>query len=368
MWTISKNKTWADIAHFDWVQDMHHVPQSPIHHAEGDVATHTRMVLDALCQQPEYQQLDTEAQEILWAAALMHDIEKRSTTFTDAEGHIVSPGHARKGALTTHAILYRQLAAPFGMRQHISALVRHHGLPLWIFSRANLVQTLLQASLCLNTQWLYLLAKADALGRICSDQNDLLYRLELFRELCIEHHCWGTPYPFPNDATRFRFFHKPDQQPDTTIWDDSHTPVTILCGIAGSGKDHYISTKHKGATVISLDDKRRKARIDRNDTRGQGRIIQEALAEARGYLRAGQPFIWNATNITRQMREHLAGIFLPYKPLISMVYVEVPYKTLVAQNENRQHALPLAAINRMVDRLEVPQLWEAHQVHYAIRQ
>ncbi len=367
MWTISKNKTWTDVEHYPWVQDMQGVPQSPVHHAEGDVAIHTRMVLQALTDLPEYQQLAAEAQEILWTAALMHDIEKRSVTTTDANGDIVSPGHARKGALTTHAILYRHFAAPFAMRQQITALVRYHGLPLWIFSHADIVHSLLQASLCVHTEWLYILAKADALGRICSDKEDLLYRLELFKELCIEHHCWGIPYLFPDDATRFRFFHKPHQQPDRAVWDDATTPVTILCGIAGSGKDHYIATMLKDKAVISLDEKRRKARIDRNDSKGQGRIIQESLEDARKYLRAGQPFVWNATNITRQMREHLVGTFLPYKPLIGMVYIEVPYKTLVVQNQNREHSLPLHAINRMVDRLEVPQQWEAHQVHYTVR-
>lgn len=34
--------------------------------------------LEALHQQPEYQALPAQEQEILWAAALLHDVEKRS--------------------------------------------------------------------------------------------------------------------------------------------------------------------------------------------------------------------------------------------------------------------------------------------------
>jgi hypothetical protein len=38
------------------------------------------MVLDALEGLEEYQQLPEADQQLLWAAALLHDVEKRSTT------------------------------------------------------------------------------------------------------------------------------------------------------------------------------------------------------------------------------------------------------------------------------------------------
>ncbi|SUC46446.1 Uncharacterised protein [Providencia stuartii] len=59
------------------------VPQDALHHAEGDVATHTQMVLAALEALPEYQQLPVLQQNIVWAAALLHDVEKRTTTRED---------------------------------------------------------------------------------------------------------------------------------------------------------------------------------------------------------------------------------------------------------------------------------------------
>ncbi len=72
-------------------------PQDPVHHAEGNVAVHTQMVLAALQEMPEYAALDEQSREVLWAAALLHDVEKRSTTVTGEEGRISSPGHAKKG-------------------------------------------------------------------------------------------------------------------------------------------------------------------------------------------------------------------------------------------------------------------------------
>lgn len=63
MWTITGNKNWQHLEEtFDWVADMQAVPQDTRHHAEGNVAIHTQMVLQALEEQPLYQQLDAQQQ------------------------------------------------------------------------------------------------------------------------------------------------------------------------------------------------------------------------------------------------------------------------------------------------------------------
>ncbi len=364
MWTIDKKRNWESMGRYAWVKDMHGVPQSPVHHAEGDVAVHTSMVLAALETLAEYQALEPQAREVLWAATLMHDIEKRRTTTIDEQGNITAPGHAKRGALTCRQILYRDIPTPFDIREQVVGLVRYHGLPLWIFSKADVRQTLIKASLEVNTEWLYILAKADAMGRICADQDDLLYRLAMFRELCLEHQCWGQPRHFETALARFRYFLKPDQDPAYVPFDDTTTDVIIMSGIAGSGKDHYLSRNHKDLPVVSLDDMRRRLKVDRNDSKGNGRIIQAAVEQAKQYLRNGQHFAWNATNITLQMREQLIGTFAVYKPRIKLVYLEVPYTKLLAQNSKREHAIPTSAIERMIDRLEVPKLWETNEVVY----
>jgi putative nucleotidyltransferase with HDIG domain len=111
------NKDWNALARsYSWVRDMEGVPQDPRHHAEGDVATHTRMVLDTLTALPEYRALNTSVQEVVWMAALLHDVEKRSTTFREEDGSIVSPGHAKKGAGTARQILMTEFDVPFATR------------------------------------------------------------------------------------------------------------------------------------------------------------------------------------------------------------------------------------------------------------
>ena len=44
------------------------------------MAIHTQMVLEELLKLSSFQNLNEQDKEILWAAALMHDIEKRSSS------------------------------------------------------------------------------------------------------------------------------------------------------------------------------------------------------------------------------------------------------------------------------------------------
>ncbi|UYQ92223.1 HD domain-containing protein [Chitinophaga horti] len=194
MWTLTNDKEWSQLeAQFSWVNDMQYVPQDAVHHAEGNVAIHTRMVLEALQQQDAWQQLAAQEQEVLWAAALLHDVEKRSTTVTEEDGHISAKGHARKGATTARQLLYHDIPTPFAIREMIYGLVRHHSLPLWLLERRDPLKELVSASLEVNTQWLAMLARADVIGRICHDKTDLLYRVDCFEEFAKNIIAGATP-------------------------------------------------------------------------------------------------------------------------------------------------------------------------------
>lgn len=58
IWQLTDDKRWSALRQrFSWVEEMHHTPQDPEHHGEGDVGVHTEMVLNALITLPEFQQL-----------------------------------------------------------------------------------------------------------------------------------------------------------------------------------------------------------------------------------------------------------------------------------------------------------------------
>ncbi len=367
MWTISENKSWEYLeAHYDWIKRMRDTPQDARHHAEGNVAVHTQMVIAALISLPEYQLLDAQTQEILWAAALLHDVEKAGTTETLPDGSVVSPGHARKGEMTTRQILYKELPAPFAIREQVARLVRFHGLPLWVFEKPDPVKALIIAALQVDTQLLAMLAKADVMGRICPDQQELLYKVECFEELCKEQQCWGQLPIFANAHARMHYLQNTAADRTYVPYDQPKAKVIIMSGLPGAGKDAYVQKHYKNWPVISLDAIRISMKIAPTDKAGNGRVIQQAKEQARGYLRNQQGFVWNATNITRSMREQLISLCLQYMAELIVIYVEVPYKVLFKQNSGREAVVPAAVMQRLVHKLEVPDLTEAHEVVYAV--
>jgi putative nucleotidyltransferase with HDIG domain len=364
---IIANKDWKSLlATYSWVRDMQGVPQDARHHAEGDVAIHTQMVLEALTAQPAYRALNAHVQDAVWTAALLHDVEKRSTTFREEDGSIVSPGHAKKGAATARQLLLAELHVPFATREAIVGLVRFHGLPLWVMHKPDPLKALLEASLAVNTEWLCLLARADVLGRICGDRAELLERIDFFEAYCIEQECYGQPRAFATDAARFRYFHRDDVSPLYVPFEDAICEVTLMSGLPGMGKDSYISRHCPDMPVVSLDDIRRAHKLKPDDKSATGWVAQQAKEQARVYLRAKQDFVWNATNITRQMRSQLIDLFADYGARVKIVYVEKPYNEWQAQNRDREYAVPAAVLNKLLHKLEVPLLSEAHEVVYVV--
>lgn len=91
-------------------------PQPPEYHAEGDVATHTRLAIESCPAECD--------PDLLWVA-LLHDIGKPATTRQDEAGRITAHGHARLGAAMADDILER-CGMPAARRARIAWVIRHH--------------------------------------------------------------------------------------------------------------------------------------------------------------------------------------------------------------------------------------------------
>jgi predicted kinase len=116
--------------------------------------------------------------------------------------------------------------------------------------------------------------------------------------------------------------------------------------------------------VISLDRSRLELGVKPDDD--QGAVANHARDLARGYLRRGEPFAWNATNVSRDMRARGIDLCADYGARIRLVYVEAPAARLFEQNREREHPVPTSVIERLIGRWEVPDLTEAHQVDLAV--
>ncbi len=135
-----------------------------------------------------------------------------------------------------------------------------------------------------------------------------------------------------------------------------------MSSLPGSGKDTYIAKNFTGWGVVSLDDIRVELKVKPTDKSGNGRVVQLAKERAKEYMRKHQNFVWNATNITAQMRSQLIDLFTSYGAKVTIVYIEVPYKTLLNQNGNRDAVVPTNVIDKMIGKLEPPVREEAHKI------
>jgi predicted kinase len=263
-------------------------------------------------------------------------------------------------------ILWR-LGAPFRLREQICALVRHHLKPFHLIERPDPRRVALEVSQTARCDWLALLAEADARGRVCRDLERLLDNIALFAEFCREQGCWNSPWLFPSDHARFLYFLRQDQDrlPDYPPHEDFNTEVVLMAGLPGAGKDHWTATHLPGWPVVSLDNLREELDVAPNEA--QGPVLSRAREQAREYLRQGRPFVWNATNLSRLVRGECIRLFANYRACIRIVYVEVSKEILERQNRQRPAAVPVKVIERLMQRWEIPDLTEAHQVDWCVR-
>lgn len=351
-----------------WFRDMKDTPQDHIWHAEGDVQIHTKMVTNAVMQLNDFKELSEQDKHIMVVAALMHDIEKRSTT-TEEERNgrlcIVAPRHAQKGEKTARRLLYQFYGCPFEVREQICALVRYHGVPLWGHDREGYEKNVIMASLRVQPYLIGMIAKADVLGRSCPDQESLLDDIEYFEMLCQEIGCYKNAFKFENTSGRY-YYLKNGGYRNIAMFDDSKFNVYMMSGIAGSGKDTLTQTRYSILPMISLDAIRREMGVDPTDKKGNGRVFQEAKERCKVLMREHKNFVFNATNITRDTRGKWISLFEEYGGKVIIEYVEVPYETLISQNHDRKYKVPEKVIDKMVGGLEIPQYDEAWDLRYNI--
>lgn len=357
-WTVP----WAEIREaFGWVRDLAGVPQDAIHHAEGDVETHTRMACEALAALPDWRARPVHERVRLFAAVLMHDVAKPYCTQTDPDGRITAHGHSRRGDLIVRRVLW-ELDAPVAWREHVAALVRHHQVPFWALERPDLQQIAFRVSLLARNDDLVLLATADILGRICQDTEEVLENIEMYGQYCADQDCLDRPRLFPSDHARFWYFRTPGRDPGYPAYDDTRLTVTVLSGLPGVGKDHWIAANRSELPVVSLD--RLRAELGVKPTADQRPVVSAAHERAREHLRAGRCFVWNATNVSRQLRGQSIGLAADYKARIELIALEAPREVLRDRNRSREAQVPEAVIDRLVARWETPDPTEAHTVDW----
>jgi predicted kinase len=338
-------------------------------HAEGDVWTHTRLVVEALVAEPEWRALAEPDRAVTFGAALLHDVGKPSTTRREPDGRLTSRGHSRRGEQLVREWLWR-LGAAFEAREAVCRLIRHHQVPFHALEREDPGHLAARLSLSLSNQALVVLALADARGRRCAEagaQASLIERCELYRELCRDEGVLTGPRVFATEHTRVAWCEAQGRRAfDVPVYDDTSCEVTLMSGLPAAGKDHWLATQRPGLEVVSLDALR--ARYDVDPAGDQGHIVQAAREAARAHLREGHSFAWNATNLSEDHRGQVIELARAYRARVHLVYCEAGPDELARRNQARRDPVPAAAMRRMLERWSVPRPDEAHRVTYVVTQ
>lgn len=344
-----------------------HTPQDPIFHGEGNVLIHTRMVCDSLLSLQDYQHADPGRKFILFYASLLHDVGKPVCTVTEPDGRITSMGHSKRGEVDAR-ILLRRAGVPFGLRESICRIIRVHQVPFFAFSqnRAGHSPEFLVRKLSweVNLHNLATIAEADIRGRISTNQESTLVSIALFRELAREEGCFETPRHFPDPTTRMAYFRSEGAiSPDHAFFTEEGSSITVLSGLPASGKDTWIAEHGKNQPIISFDDVIEELGV-KHGSNAAGKAIHLAIDRARELLRKKQPFIWNATHLSRQMRNKTLDLLYRYGAKVELVYLEAPETEIKRRNNGRNSTLTNMGIQKMLHRWEVPLPSEAHGVSY----
>ncbi|MCU0712688.1 MAG: AAA family ATPase [Pirellula sp.] len=359
--SVDEIASWAETQ--GWCQSMAECVQDAEWHSEGDVWTHTKLVLSQLTKLNEWKRLSKHEQTVLTFTALFHDVAKPITTEVDPEtGRVRSPKHAVKGELVARNIL-RDLECDVETREEIARLVRYHGRPAFLLEREEPIHEVVRLSWLVSNRLLYLFAIADTRGRDTDSMTRPEENLHYWKLQSEELGCFEQPYAFQSDHARFTFFRQQSPNLYYVPHENFSCTVTLMSGLPGSGKDTWLCKNKPHLPVVSLDNIRSDLEIDPTDNQGQ--VAQEAKSRCKEFLRSGVSYAFNATNTTKLMRSRWIDLFAAYDARIEIVYLEPSLKTILTQNGQRVDSVPESIVRKLASRCEPPTVRRQLELHFS---
>lgn len=132
--------------------------------------------------------------------------------------------------------------------------------------------------------------------------------------------------------------------------------LTILCGIAGSGKSTYAKSLSKYYTIHSSDDLREEmfGDVNENSKESNAKLFDELHRRIKEDLKNGKDVIYDATNLNRKRRLGFLQELKNIPCIKTCVLVVAPYYVCLLNNKNRDRQVPESAIKRMYMNFQPP--------------
>ena len=375
------------------LHELKYTQQDEEWHAEGDVHTHTDMVLEELYDilDEEASHLDDEQQLTLILAALLHDICKPVCTREKeirGELRLVSPHHEHKGRCYI-AVKLIELELPYLVVNQVMNLVGYHQKPRqFVLDDAGDASYRYLSRLC-SLELFYWLEQADIRGRECYDKQAQLEVLELFKMQAQDFDLWWV-----NDSYDqwLDYFQEQLAASDDDLLDHimgrsiqayeagliqsreealarsyalqkGFPHFIMMCGPSGSGKSRWISRNaDDSAVVISLDELRQEIGGKRSSQKYNGQVMQLAREKLKRALCSKQTVIWDATCLRQDQRTRLLCLAHDYNAMSTIVVFHSSAGNYAKGNNSRKYAVPNSVLSKQIESFQFPDLNEAHRL------
>ena len=352
-----------------FIQRLINTNQEPKWHKEGNVYIHTKMVCEELIKLEEYKSLNKDEKLICFLACLFHDVGKSVTT-KDNLGEITSFHHGPVGAVMVREYLWKLglCGKHLELREGICLLVKYHSVPVHFDDSTT--KTIIRLSLntrltkYFNLKLLSIIAKADVLGRISSEESNHLDNIELFILEAKSLACYDKEFKFSDSYTKYQYLNGDNIWYYEKLYNNHYGTVILMSGLPGTGKDTYIKKNYPNMEVISLDDIRDELKISPTDN--QSIVYEEAKRRAVNLLRNKKEFIWNATNLSNLIRNKQLNLFHNYNASVKIIYLETDLKTNLERNSNRKKIVPENIIYKLLSNINIVEASEAEEVWWEV--
>lgn len=351
---VAGNSYWLDLSEaraIDWDAVAARLPyatamkaclQDPIFHAEGDVWTHTRMVVDALMTSRQQSSISDTDWPALFLAALLHDIAKpetRAEAVDPASGRmrITHQHHARLGAIKAWTFLWRE-GVPRAIREAVFQLISWHQRVFFAGLSSSVETDIIRFSVVGHWRSLLTLAEADSRGRIGPNLDHTLDTLEKLRRAVASRRCLDAPWPFASDQARVVYCAARGQSPHVNPPAPRGPRVILLSGFIDVGSHAHATANFDDLPVVSHDE------------------------AARVLLNAKRSFVWNAPHLSRAMRDKATKLCRAHDAWIEIHTFDPPLLQPTHDGSSGSDGKSDAIIQALREGWEPPARDEAHRI------
>jgi len=350
---------------------MRATEQNPRYHAEGNVLTHTEMVLAAYHSESAQFELDESDHEVLYWASVLHDIGKVKVTRW-RQNRWSAKGHERAGMAPARDLLLEQPHISAAQRKRILDLVKYHAVPLQWGLRQQPIQAYKRLATRTDLRLLGVFAHFDIVGRICEKKDEVLGLIEQFNQKIvpqthyelgtfdqIQAHYQAASYQQKNAlwhslkqdlrlTERLLQVQKPSQQkPLFTAVIVVGCAATHQPEVETQGLGHF---KYYNAEALNL------KFTDPHARESQLRQLKHFVSV---YGRERQHIVIDGLPLDPEVRTYVAEFCRQQGGHIEYLFVERSLKQLLAAANDPNQAERLRAAHEVLD---YPHPWEAHKL------